>query len=58
MTTASRINGLVDYFYRQDGLKRVLIPKRLFMVAGFVFAVLTVGVVIQGTPDAIDGEQN
>ncbi len=44
-------------FYRQDGLKRVLIPRRLFMVAGFVFAVLTVGVVIQGTPDAIDGGQ-
>jgi hypothetical protein len=38
-------------FYQQDGKKRTLVPKRLLWVAGISFAVLTIAIVIQGSPE-------
>ena len=38
-------------FYQQDGKKRTLVPKRLLWVAGLSFAVLTIAIIIQGSPE-------
>ena len=45
------------FFYRQDGRKRIVIPKRLLMVGGVAFAILGVAIVIQGTPEPVTNDR-